>query len=170
MIYDLITKNIPKSDSIKELPDWVNKNNKSYEAYLAINTLRKRKIQYIKSKSKPKHFIKKGNYQINRHVLARMIKATPSTLFYSTNYSNALGLYLDKINNELNKKKLKRIKRYKRSLAKGTMQHNKDDISKELKITRQLLAEAEALNTHQISDMVYTNLPLPIKIKFGIDV
>ncbi|MCG9692024.1 hypothetical protein L1D55_09720 [Vibrio sp. Isolate22] len=155
----------------EELPNWVSAENKSLEAWQALQTLEKARQAYIKSHRKPEDFKKTSLWQIRISAVAKAIAVQPSYLDlnrgvkWSSNFREAL----DKCNKGLAKNKENRVETYRKNKTNGLAAKKRDEVDA---LVRLLRKENEALN-NKLSEIslegIRVILSLPVKKALNLD-
>jgi hypothetical protein len=90
-----------KAESAQEpeiLPDWVDKSNKSYNAYVALHEIKSERLDYIRSHKNKSHYKSKfSTYQINGSQVAKKAEMSKVTLT-SSSYSGGFNDELVEVN------------------------------------------------------------------------
>src|SRR5690554_6176163 len=86
----------------ERLPDWVSKNNKSYEAYVAMHELKAERMEYILThRNRSDYKVKFRSYQISGSQVALKVGISKVTLISTSAYSGGFKDALTEINREL---------------------------------------------------------------------
>jgi len=145
-------------------PAWVTNKNSSAAAYEAIQSLYNEKLRYIRNHSKKVDFNKKGNFEISKSEVAKVVGVKMQAIFHSVNYAEFLKKELNEANEKLHKAKdAKLAKRYSGNNAK-----TKDEL---IKSVRELKARDEQISsttTDQVLERTLDRLPLDVKRKLKL--
>lgn len=140
-------------------PAWVTNKNSSAAAYDAIQSLYKEKLRYIRNHSKKVDFIKKGNFEISKSEVAKVVGVKMQAIFHSVNYAECLKKELDETNEKLHvAKDAKLAKRYS-----GHKGKTKDEL---ITVVRELKArdnQISATTTEKVLERTLERLPLDVK-------
>ena len=111
----------------------------------------------------------KGSYQVRATDIAASINVHRTTLMSKSSYSKEFRGYLECVNSELSKKKEDAISSSKSKPSRGSVRCSKDalvDINKDLE---KRILELKSINIERTVLHAFDMLPLPIKVKLGID-
>lgn len=156
-----------KSDEVR--PGWASEANSSLAAWRYVEAQRKEKAGYIKSHHKNKDYLTKSHYQIKPSEVARALEINRSTLMHRSSYSNDFSAYLKAVNAELEVAKQERLERGQKSPSRGSIRNSKDELVEANKELKKRIAELEAQKTEELVRQAFDLLPLPVRIKLGID-
>jgi hypothetical protein len=170
MSLDVLKKLAKSNKDNVALPFWVSIKNLSLPAYECINKLKTERLEYISRHNKSINYKKKSLYQISASEVARAIGAATTTLISTSAYSAELKLYLERINNDLQKEKELRLSKHQKTLSAGMKQRKKDEIAKELQVTRDELINLKKQHAEKQLITILNNLSLPVKQKLGINI
>lgn len=94
-----------KAESAQEsevLPDWVDKSNKSYDAYVVLHEIKGERLDYIRNHKNKSHYKSKfSTFQINGSQVAKRADMSKVTLTSSSSYSAGFNNELDEVNHFL---------------------------------------------------------------------
>jgi len=152
-----------------ESDDWVSENNLTSKIVECIQKLKVEKLQYIASHNMTSHYKIQKHYRVIPAEVARRVGCAVTTLTHSSAYSDNVKEYIQKINEELELEKRKKIKTHKSTLSAGMKQRKKDEISRELQMVRKDLEELKKKNAEEQVLLVLKSLSLPVRNKLGID-
>lgn len=153
------------------LPDWVDKSNKSYDAYVALHEIKGERLDYIRShKNKSDYKGKFSSYQINGSQVADRAGMSKVTLTSTSSYSSGFNDDLDEVNDFLEVAKEARLIK---DVLKRTETGKKPDTFASL---RKELKQAEKANVQEqvtasldhLSDEIKKILLLPANDKAKI--
>jgi hypothetical protein len=143
----------------EKLSDWVSDRNSSLAAYLAIQSLFKVKMSYIRSHRKKSHYVKKGEYQISKSEVARAAgKDKPNALFHSVDYAPHLTKEFDTKNRLLQVAKEKTLENSSHSLK----DLSKSELQSKVK-GRDRYKELAKLKADEIVDLALERMPLNVR-------
>jgi hypothetical protein len=91
-------------------------------------------------------------------------------LTFKSKYAPGLKAYLERVNQELEDAKEKKIDTHKRTLSAGTNKRKKDEITSELQQIRAERDELKERNALDQATQVLKALPLPIIRTLGLNV
>lgn len=145
-------------------PAWVTNKNSSEAAYEAIQSLYNEKLRYIRNHSKKVNFIKKGNYEISKSEVAKVVGVKMQAIFHSVNYAEFLKKELDEANEKLHKAKdAKLAKQYSGNKAK-----TKDELIKSVRELKARDEQISATTTDEVLKLTLERLPLDVKRKLKL--
>ncbi|POP52293.1 hypothetical protein [Zhongshania marina] len=150
------------------LPSWVSKENASYRAWLYVQELKIKKMQYIKSHYLAADFQNSGSYQIRGAEIAKDLGISRSSLMNTSKYSIDFRNHLDGINLELAQEKDKKVAKIGASRSRGTIRSSKGDL---VLINNELKKRLSDLENKKVADLVtyaFDQLPLDVKRKMGL--
>lgn len=141
------------------LPDWVSNSNSSLAAYLAIQSLYKEKMRYIRQHSKKSHYTKKSNYQISKSKIARVAGlAKPNAIFHSVGYASNLTKEFNDKNALLAASKEKAL----HTRSSSIKDLSKKELMSELR-GRERYKEIAELKADEVLALTLKCLPLSVK-------
>jgi hypothetical protein len=130
-----------KAESAQEpevLPDWVDKSNKSYDAYVVLHEIKGERLDYIRNHKNKSHYKSKfSTFQINGSQVAKRADMSKVTLTSSSSYSAGFNNELDEVNYFLElakKEKLTKdtIASLRRELRKAEKAHVQEQVTASL--------------------------------------
>ena len=147
------------------LPNWVSEKNSSKKAFLAIQTLYKKKLEYISKHSKKEHFNRKSTYQISKSAVARFIgKSKPNAIFHTVDYAVHLTSELREKNEALFKSYQKAIRVNK----KGKQGYTKQKLVRVLQETEQELKVISEQTLEEVLERSIERLSMPVRRQLGL--
>ncbi len=167
---DYFERKVKKGASKEKPPSWVDKKNKSYQAWLKTEELKADRLLYIKNNTKQSAFRKKGSYQITGAEVARSVGMDNSTLLNTSAYSTGYREYLNKINEDLSVAKDSRITKAEQNRGRGAAAKPKDELvklNKQLNNENDRLRELLALSR---AEETFNKLDLDVKRKLMMKV
>lgn len=171
MVMDYLKKRIEKAEIDKEMvpPNWVSKENASFNAWQYVEELKKEKALYIKRHKNITDYLTKKPYQIKGADIAKALKINRSSLMNTSKYSCHFVKYLDNVNAELATAKEAQLKKNKQSPSRGSIRNSKDELVLANTELKRRISELETLKTEEIVRYSFDQLPLTIKRKLGIN-
>lgn len=169
MSIQLIKKQAKRIKQPEDVPNWVSSKNRTSEIYACMCNLENEKRLFIKNSSKKAQFKKKSNYQILISEISRRTGLSNPTIGHTSAYSKDLVITLQRMNDVLYSRMIKRVKKIEAKSKKGVQAGTKDEVICKLReANRQLKILNEHNASEQVSELV-SALSLPIKRKLGLD-
>jgi hypothetical protein len=158
------------------LPDWVSKDNASYDAWKAINSIKNEKFAYISKHKTATKFRVKKTYQVQKQEVADAVGASTQALFYTSSYSENLLEYLEGkeaqdgsrkggVNGDLMKRQNERIAKPRTGVAALS----RPEVNKTATSANERIKELEAQNAADQLTLALAKLPLTVRnlLKLG---
>ena len=161
-----------KSKKDKKLapPDWASERDSSFaKAWEYVEKNKNTKTRYIKSHFKVTDLSKKKYYQFSGTEICNALTIDRITLMNTSNASPHFRQYLDEVNDELARRRDKKLKEIKNSSSRGSVRSNKSELVKANTELKKRVGKLEAQKTEEIVSRVFDELPLPVKKKLGIN-
>ena len=132
---------------------------------MAIQTLYKKKLEYISKHSKKEHFNRKSTYQISKSAVARFIgKSKPNAIFHTVDYAVHLTSELQEKNEALFKSYQKAIRVNK----KGKQGYTKQKLVRVLQETEQELKVISEQTLEEVLERSIERLSMPVRRQLGL--
>lgn len=157
------------NDGEQQLPEWVSKQNASYDAYICINALKEERISFINNHQRKNSYKSKKVYQISGAEVARKINVANTTLLCTSAYSSAISQYLDQVNKELQQKKERRLQKTQQLKSRGPVARNKDELVAEVTTLKKKVKEIEERNVEEQVTEIFNQLNLNVKVRLHIN-
>ncbi|PKG86290.1 hypothetical protein CXF85_00850 [Colwellia sp. 75C3] len=146
----------------EDFPNWISNSNSSLKVFHKIKELNLEKLSYIKKHGKVNDYRKKGNYQITQVEVASAVEMARTGLFTHGSYAKELKAYLDSVNDDLEKRKVERVKKV------GLRANDKETVVKKAQSLQQNYDELKNKKLSEFYDDVAKKMPLKDKQKLGL--
>jgi len=176
---DLLAQTVAaeNTDSEEEVrPDWVSKDNLSYDAWKAVDSIKNGKFSYISKHKTATAFRTISKFQVQKSEVAKKVGASTQALFYTSSYSENLLEYLEGkedqegnrqggVNGNLMKRKNERIAKHRTGVAALS----RPEVNKTATSANARIKELEAQNAADQLTLALSKLPLTVRnlLKLG---
>lgn len=144
-----------RENPLEEAPGWVSRTNASYDAWKALQSLKRERLNYIKNHSKPSAYRTNKTFQISGSEVANKVGMSKVTLLSTSSYSEAFKQYLAETNAILLRTKEQRVEKSRRSKSRGPIARSKDELVTEVKLQKEEIERLEKMNvTQQIEQII----------------
>jgi len=155
----------PQQDILhRSLPGWVSETNASLQAFNAINSIKIEKLEYILKNKRSRAFRTKKSYQVKKSKVAKIVEVTPQVLFYLSTYSEELKSFLDKVNDELEEKKTKRLE----AKSEGVREKPKAEVYEKYKFYKDALTQLQKNNASDQVTGAISRMSFQTRKKLGL--
>ena len=149
-------------------PEWVSKENVTYDAWKYVEQRKKEITQYIKQHSKVTDFLTQKTYKIKGSEIAKGLKINRPSLMCTSSFSATFSEYLDEVNTDLEAAKDEKLEKAKKKSSRCSVKESKDDLVLANKKLKERVDELEAQKMEELVARTFDELPLPVKKKLGI--
>ena len=153
----------------QQLPEWVSKQNASYDAYICIDALKEERMSFINNHQRKSNYKSKKVYQISGAEVARKINLANATLLCTSAYSSAVSQYLEQVNKDLQQKKEHRLQKTHQHKSRGPVARNKDELVAEVVALKKKVKEIEEQDVKEQVTEIFNQLNINVRVRLHIN-